>query len=137
MPIRSAGIKLAVAQLGYQSRHQTAAAYGGIGSTFGVGNLKLRKCAVVSNCLIYRLHDLYCCLMFCAASQGVVVVEGLDLSQVKVGWYHQICLPTKLTGADGAPVRCLLQSLDSSVLENTSSTGASTGKTQAKEHQEL
>ncbi|WIA23855.1 hypothetical protein OEZ85_013511 [Tetradesmus obliquus] len=42
---------------------------------------------------------------------GVVVIEGLDLSQVQRGWYHQMCLPAKLAGSDGAPVRCVLQQL--------------------------
>jgi kynurenine formamidase len=43
--------------------------------------------------------------------QNVVVIEGLDLSQVQPGWYHQMCLPAKLAGSDGAPVRCVLQQL--------------------------
>ncbi|KAF6256864.1 hypothetical protein COO60DRAFT_62360 [Scenedesmus sp. NREL 46B-D3] len=41
----------------------------------------------------------------------VVVIEGLDLSQVQPGWYRQTCLPAKLAGSDGAPVRCVLQQL--------------------------
>lgn len=48
---------------------------------------------------------------FCCAVQKVIAVEGLDLTAVEPGWYHQICLPAKLEGSDGAPIRCLLQPL--------------------------
>ncbi len=41
-------------------------------------------------------------------SAGVVVIEGLDLSQVSQGRYTLHCLPLKLAGADGAPTRCIL-----------------------------
>jgi arylformamidase len=39
---------------------------------------------------------------------GVVIVEGLDLSQVTQGRYSLYCLPLKLTGVDGAPARAIL-----------------------------
>ena len=39
---------------------------------------------------------------------GVVVLEGLDLSQVSQGRYTLHCLPLKLGGTDGAPTRCIL-----------------------------
>jgi arylformamidase len=39
---------------------------------------------------------------------GVVVVEGLDLSQVSQGRYTLYCLPLKLAGSDGAPARAIL-----------------------------
>lgn len=39
---------------------------------------------------------------------GVVVVEGLDLSQVTQGRYTLYCLPLKLMGCDGAPARVIL-----------------------------
>jgi arylformamidase len=39
---------------------------------------------------------------------GVVVIEGLDLSQVSPGRYTLHCLPLKLGGADGAPTRAIL-----------------------------
>ncbi len=39
---------------------------------------------------------------------GVVVIEGLDLSQVSQGRYTLHCLPLKLGGAEGAPTRCIL-----------------------------
>jgi len=39
---------------------------------------------------------------------GVVIVEGLDLSQVSQGRYPLYCLPLKLAGSDGAPARAIL-----------------------------
>ncbi len=42
-------------------------------------------------------------------SAGVVVVEGLDLSEVEEGEYEMICLPLRIPGGDGAPARVLLK----------------------------
>jgi len=39
---------------------------------------------------------------------NVVVVEGLDLSQVSPGDYDLYCLPLKLAGSEGAPARVIL-----------------------------
>ncbi len=39
---------------------------------------------------------------------GVVVVEGLNLSQVPEGRYQLICLPLKIQNGDGAPARVVL-----------------------------
>jgi arylformamidase len=39
---------------------------------------------------------------------GVVVVEGLDLSEVSQGRYTIYCLPLKIIGSDGAPARAIL-----------------------------
>jgi len=39
---------------------------------------------------------------------GVIVVEGLDLSQVSQGRYTLYCLPLKIAGADGTPARAIL-----------------------------
>ncbi len=41
-------------------------------------------------------------------SAGIVVVEGLDLSQISQGRYTLYCLPLKLLGADGSPARAIL-----------------------------
>jgi len=41
-------------------------------------------------------------------SNGVVIVEGLDLSKIEKGVYDIICLPLKVVGADGSPARALL-----------------------------
>jgi arylformamidase len=39
---------------------------------------------------------------------GVVVIEGLNLSEVSQGRYSLYCLPLKLAGSDGAPARAIL-----------------------------
>ncbi len=40
---------------------------------------------------------------------GVVIVEAVDLSAVPPGSYELLCLPMKLVGLDGAPVRAVLR----------------------------
>jgi len=40
--------------------------------------------------------------------EGVIVLEGLDLSPVGPGRYTLICLPLKIRGGDGAPARVVL-----------------------------
>ena len=39
---------------------------------------------------------------------GVVVIEGLDLSQVEAGCYELLCLPLKIGAAEAAPARVVL-----------------------------
>ena len=41
-------------------------------------------------------------------SESVVVVEGLDLGDVRPGWYTLLCLPLKVVGLEGAPARAVL-----------------------------
>ncbi len=40
--------------------------------------------------------------------RGVVIVEGLDLSEPAPGEYQLICLPLRLAGLDAAPARAVL-----------------------------
>lgn len=42
---------------------------------------------------------------------GIWIVEGLDLTGITSGSYDFLCLPLKLTGAEGAPARALLREL--------------------------
>jgi arylformamidase len=42
----------------------------------------------------------------------VVILEGLDLREVPAGQYELICLPLRLAGLDGAPVRAVLRTRD-------------------------
>ncbi len=42
-------------------------------------------------------------------SNGVIVVEGLDLLEVPPGIYDMYCLPLAVAGADGAPARVVLR----------------------------
>jgi arylformamidase len=39
---------------------------------------------------------------------GIIVVEGLNLSQISQGRYTLYCLPLKIAGAEGAPARAIL-----------------------------
>jgi len=41
---------------------------------------------------------------------GVIVVEGLDLSEVAPGEYEMACLPLRVGGGDAAPARVVLRS---------------------------
>lgn len=42
---------------------------------------------------------------------GVVIVEGLNLSTVAAGHYELLCFPLNLAGSDGAPARVALRPL--------------------------
>ena len=39
---------------------------------------------------------------------GVIIVEGLNLSQISRGFYDLYCLPLKIADSDGAPARAIL-----------------------------
>lgn len=39
---------------------------------------------------------------------GVIIVEGLNLSEIPRGFYDLYCLPLNISGADGAPARAIL-----------------------------
>ena len=47
-------------------------------------------------------------------SNGVIIIEGLDLRQVDAGVYELICLPLKIAdgSGDGAPARVVLRTMD-------------------------
>jgi len=40
---------------------------------------------------------------------GITIIEGLDLSDTKMGRYDLICLPLKIQNGDGAPARVILR----------------------------
>ncbi len=40
---------------------------------------------------------------------GVIVIEGLDLSEVEPGEYEMACLPLRVAGGNGAPARVVLR----------------------------
>ena len=42
-------------------------------------------------------------------SHGVVIIEGLNLSEAEPGMYEMYCLPLRIAGADGAPARVVLK----------------------------
>ena len=43
-------------------------------------------------------------------SRNIIILEGLELEQVQAGRYMLYCLPLKIGGIDGAPVRAILVS---------------------------
>jgi len=90
---------------GYQSDHvylsQDAAAYlaqAGI-KLVGFDYLSVDRCGSAD----YAAHH---ALLGC----GVIVLEGLDLSEVGPGEYDMACLPLRIAGGDGAPARVVLRS---------------------------
>ena len=44
-------------------------------------------------------------------NHGVILLEGIDLSDVPAGRYELFCPPVKLAGSDGAPCRAVLREL--------------------------
>lgn len=42
-------------------------------------------------------------------SEGVVIIEGLNLADAEPGMYELYCLPLRIVGADGAPARVVLR----------------------------
>jgi arylformamidase len=42
-------------------------------------------------------------------SQGVIIIEGLNLSEADPGMYEMYCLPLRIAAADGAPARVILK----------------------------
>jgi len=42
-------------------------------------------------------------------SQGIVIIEALNLSEVEPGMYEMYCLPLRVVGGDGAPARVILK----------------------------
>ena len=46
-------------------------------------------------------------------SNGIIIVEGLDLTNISPGFYNLFCLPVKLKGLEGAPARVVLTDKDS------------------------
>lgn len=42
-------------------------------------------------------------------SEGVVIIEGLNLADAEPGMYEMYCLPLRIVGGDGAPARVVLK----------------------------
>ena len=42
-------------------------------------------------------------------SNGVIIIEGLNLSDAEAGMYEMYCLPLPVSGGDGAPARVVLK----------------------------
>jgi arylformamidase len=41
-------------------------------------------------------------------TSGIWIIEGLDISSIKAGNYHLVCLPLKILDGDGAPARAVV-----------------------------
>ena len=42
-------------------------------------------------------------------SNGVIIIEGLNLAEAEAGMYEMYCLPLPVSGGDGAPARVVLK----------------------------
>lgn len=42
-------------------------------------------------------------------SNGVIIIEGLNLAEAEPGMYEMYCLPLRIVGGDGAPARVVLK----------------------------
>nr|CAB3449126.1 unnamed protein product [Digitaria exilis] len=42
------------------------------------------------------------------SAYAIIPIEGLKLDHVKAGIYMLHCLPLRLIGCDGSPIRCIL-----------------------------
>ncbi len=42
-------------------------------------------------------------------SEGVIIIEGLNLAEVEAGMYEMYCLPLPVRGGDGSPARVVLK----------------------------
>ena len=49
---------------------------------------------------------------------GTIIVEEVDLTKIKSGFYNLFCLPLKLKGVEGAPARVVLTDRDVPVASN-------------------
>lgn len=67
-------------------------------------NLKLVGIDYLSIAAGEYLHETHVTLL----GAGVILLEGLDLSEVSAGRYMLYCLPLNLAGADGSPARTIL-----------------------------
>ncbi len=73
---------------------------------------KMQMLCLVWHCLnASNLHIIFHLSMLATTCVGcvqhMVIVEGLILDELKAGMYMLNCLPLKLQGSDGAPIRCI------------------------------
>lgn len=63
---------------------------------------------------VEKQKGLYLCFIYCNSIdsgktfQDIILVEGLKLDDVQPGLYSVHCLPLRLVGAEGSPIRCIL-----------------------------
>ncbi|KAL0802131.1 hypothetical protein Bca101_057307 [Brassica carinata] len=85
-----------------------------IGSDFDAGfhvdNLDLDVFNGVDYLSVAAYDDLDSAHIELLMSKEIIPVEGLKLDEVDSGLYYVNCLPMRLIGAEGSPVRCVLLS---------------------------
>jgi len=57
-------------------------------------------------------HDAEKPAHYALLGNGVVIIEGLDLSQVAPGRYEMVALPLKIAGSEGSPARVIIRPLE-------------------------
>jgi hypothetical protein len=60
---------------------------------------------ILRDCIIDWNISVGLLTLFC---QDIIIVEALKLDNVKNGLYMLHCLPLRLVGAEGSPIRCIL-----------------------------
>ena len=43
------------------------------------------------------------------STPGAAILENIDLSKAREGWYDLVCLPLRIAGGEGAPARALIR----------------------------
>ena len=72
------------------------------------GNVRL----IGMDYLSVQKHDATKAVHEILLKSGIVILEGLNLTDVNPGVYELICLPLNITGAEGAPARAILRPLE-------------------------
>ena len=67
------------------------------------------KLVGIDSMSVDRINDQYAPVHKLLLSSGVIIVEGLDLSEVPCGTCRIYCLPLKISGGDGAPARVFIE----------------------------
>lgn len=73
-----------------------------------ITNLEIRVVGIDSMDIEDRCNEDFCCHKV-LLGHGIPIIEGLELFNVKDGEYRLICLPLKMDGLDGVPVRAVLE----------------------------
>ena len=68
--------------------------------TFGFDYLTVDKCSNTE----YPVH-------YTLLSKGIIIIEGLNLSEISEGEYDIIALPLKILDGDGSPARVMLRKI--------------------------
>lgn len=73
-----------------------------------IATLEIRVVGTDSMDIEDSCNEDFCCHKILLGN-GIPIIEGLELFNVKDGEYRLICLPLKMEGLDGVPVRVVLE----------------------------